>query len=118
MRDMHDAAGNPLLVNNLIGDERHAAVERELKAALQTAVTLQKELATAKEHAHKEEMRAIKAAAALFVLDKKTISVQRTRAAEIAKAVTLGDQLAAWGQATEQSIDVPRLATKLAEIEA
>ncbi len=60
----------------------------------------------------------IKAAAALFVLDKKTISVQRTRAAEIAKAVTLGDQLAAWGQATEQSIDVPRLATKLAEIEA
>ena len=39
------------------------AARAELKAALQTAVTLQKELATAKEHAHKEEMRAIKAAA-------------------------------------------------------
>jgi DNA repair exonuclease SbcCD nuclease subunit len=62
----------------------------------------------------------IKAAAAYFVLEKRTIAVERRRAPAIAAAATLGDQFKAWTEATEQPLEpaqLERVMGKVAEVQ-
>lgn len=59
----------------------------------------------------------VREAAAYFVLNKVTLPVQRTRAPEIAQAATLGDQVAAWLEATGQGAASEGLRAKVAEID-
>jgi hypothetical protein len=51
-----------------------------------------------------------------FVVERRTIPVERRRAPEIAAAATLWDQVEAWGKATEQQLDGQRLQPKVAEV--
>lgn len=61
---------------------------------------------------------AVKDVASLFVLERETVSMQRTRVPEIAMANSPDVQLAAWLRATEAEIDaatLERLTAKLSE---
>lgn len=56
-----------------------------------------------------------------FVVERRTITKDRTRSPAMAKAETLEDQLVAWLAATYPDIDTPhyeRLCLKLAEVAA
>ena len=50
----------------------------------------------------------IREVAAYFVLEKRVLAVQRTRAAQLAARTSLAEQLTAWAEATGQGLDPPR----------